>query len=58
MIDRNAQVFAALVNQGFRERESRAALECCSKALPAGAALGELLRAAIVLLTPGLGSAS
>ena len=51
MIDRNAQVFAALLSQGFPERQSRAALDRCSKALHPDASRGELLRAAILLLT-------
>ena len=51
MAERNAQVFAALLTQGFRERQSRAALERCAKTMPPNATRGELLRAAILWLT-------
>ena len=50
-VDRNAQVFAALLSQGFQERQSRAALERCAKTLAPDATRTDLLRAAILMLT-------
>ena len=49
--ERNAQVFAALVSQGFPASQSRAALDRCSQELPQGFTRADLLRAAILVLT-------
>ena len=49
--ERNARVFTALLAQAFQERQSRAAVDRCSKKLPPNATRAELLRAAIVQLT-------
>ena len=48
--ERNAQVFAALRQLGFKERECRSALERCSATLPPTAAREDLLRAVLRLL--------
>jgi len=48
--ERNAQVFAALRQLGFKERECRSALERCSATLPPTTSREELLRAAVSLL--------
>jgi len=48
--ERNAQVFAALRQLGFTERQCRSALDRCSAMLPATASREELLRVALSLL--------
>jgi len=47
--ERNAQVFAALRQLGFKERACRSALDRCSAALPPTASREELLREALSL---------
>jgi len=48
--ERNAQVFAALRQLGFKERQCRSALDRCSATLPPTASREEVLRAALSLL--------
>jgi len=48
--DRNAQVFAALRQLGFKEQQCRSALDRCSATLPATADREEVLRVALSLL--------